>query len=190
MTPLLAVTIQEMRMTTKMRSTVGKIVTLAAALTTAAYVTACADGSPSGPSGGSSGSSGSSSGTSNPNAPMPGRYQLRTVNGATVPGVFDSFSPAPGYLMEMSAEFGYIILNEDNTYLHEVKTSLTRPSLPPLEKDEQTVGIWAGTATSLTLTPYQSSPYSPSINGNTITIVTEVPGIGGTTDKISWVYRK
>jgi hypothetical protein len=148
---------------------------------------ACASDSPTGPSSG--GSSGSSSGTSDPRAAMLGRYELRTVNGAAVPGVFDSFSPAPGYLMEMSAQYGYIFLNDDDTYLHEVKTSLTRPFLPPLEKTEQTVGIWDGSPSSLTLTPYESSPYSPSISGNTITIVTEVPGLDGP-DHFTWVYRK
>jgi hypothetical protein len=160
----------------------------------AALTVACSgSGSPTAPS------SGSTAGTTpittpNPNPPVNitavGTYPLVSVNGAPVPGVFDSFSPTSGVRMEMRAIRGQIILNDDGTYLQEYETRLTGTNMREVVGRRETVGTYTLNAGELTLTPYQGTAFKPSYAPGRIDIVTEAPGLNGGMDRFVWRFQR
>jgi len=118
-----------------------------------------------------------------------GTYRLVSVNGAPVPGPFDSFSPTPGVRMEMVAVRGQIILNDDGTYLHEYETRLRATNRNDIVGVKNVVGMYSLNAGELSFRPYQGTPYSPSYAPGRIEVVTEAPGLNGGTDRFVWRFE-
>lgn len=118
-----------------------------------------------------------------------GTYRLVSVNGAPVPGPFDSFSPTPGVRMEMVAVRGQIILNDDGTYLHEYETRLRSSNRADVVAVKNVVGMYSLNANELSFRPYQGTPYSPGYAPGRIEVVTEAPGLHGGIDRFVWRYE-
>ena len=168
------------------------IVVLAAS---ALGATACSGESPTGPSTGAGAgtatttSGGSSGGT--PSDSPAGQYRLVTVNGKSVPCVFDSFSPRPGDLLEMHAIRGDITMNADGTYLEEYEAQLKGNNLP---HDVVTIvnvaGIYTVAGGVLTMKPLNGATFMPDYAGGRITFTTEAPALNGGTDKVTWTFQR
>ncbi len=180
----------------------SRVLRAALTLTTAAIAAACS-GSPTSPSAVPAASAdvapGPVSGPPPTTTPPPsggpqnitgvGTYRLVSVNGAPVPGTFDSFSPTPGVRMEMVAVRGQIILNDDGTYLHEYETRLRQPNRADVVGVKNVVGMYSLNAGELSFRPYQGTPYSPGYAPGRIEVVTEAPGLDGGTDRFVWRFE-
>lgn len=165
--------------------------------TSAILATACAgggnpsapspgDGSPSAPStGGSSGTSGGSQ------ASVAGTYQLVTVNGKSVPCVFDSYSPAAGVTLTMRAMRGIVILNADGTYTQEYEAQLSGSNMKnDVVTTNHVVGTYTIQGSTLTLSPVGGQPFTPTFAAGVIEIVAEAPALDGGKDQVTFTFRK
>lgn len=167
---------------------------------TALLATACAgSGNPNAPSTGDAPATGTPT-TSNPGPSAPaapaqptvaGIYRLAQVEGRNVPCVFDSFSPAPGQLMEMRAMRGEIRLNDDGTYTQEIETQLSGTMLRnDIVTVKNAVGTYAVDGATLTLSPLGGTPFATAYGAGRVDLTTQAPGVNGGLDRRTFTFRR
>jgi hypothetical protein len=163
---------------------------------TALLATACAgSGNPTAPTTGDAPAT-STPGTGDPGTPgasssIAGIYHLAQVEGRTVPCVFDSFSPAPGQLMEMRAMRGEIHLNADGTYTEEIETQLSGTMLAnDIVGMKHAVGMYTVQGATLTLSPMDGTPFTAAYTPGRVELVTEAPGVNGGIDRRTFTFRR
>ncbi len=170
------------------RNTFTHLTLASLALTAALTAGACADANPAAPT---TGPATGTSSSSNDTASVVGTYQLAAVDGQTVPCVFDSFSPGPGYLMQMRAVDGSIRLNTDGTYREEYQTELSGSgSIHGIVNGVLATGHYTVAGNTITLTPNSGGSLHATYSVSDISIVVEAPGLNGQPDRATFTFRR